>query len=78
MKCHVLFDASMEINRPRRSYASEFNLLNFENMHESVWFKKFDEIDNTLSQGLLLVAVLSFADIIKEKESTLMKKFLMM
>ena len=71
-------DKRMENKAPRQPGPSMHNLLNFEAMHESVWFKKFDEIANTLSQGLLLVAVLHFADMIKEKESTLMKKFLLL
>ena len=54
------------------------NLLNFESVEETEWFQSFIQIDDSLTKGLVLIALLQTKDIIKAKESAQMKKFLMM
>ena len=45
------------------------NLLNFESVEETEWFQNFIQIDDSLSKGLVLIALLQTKDIIKAKES---------
>ena len=68
-----------EVKRPVLSYNSgKQNLLNFESVEETEWFQNFIQIDDSLTKGLVLIALLQTKDIIKAKESAQMKKFLMM
>ena len=59
-----------EEKRPVLNYDSEKqNLLNFESVEETEWFQNFIQIDDSLSKGLVLIALLQTKDIIKAKES---------
>ena len=46
-------------------------------MQEDDWFEIFEKLEDTLVQGLILIAILHAQEIIQEKESTLMKKYLL-
>ena len=44
---------------------------------EDAWFEKFQRIEDTLVQSLILIAVMHRQDLIKDKESAMMKKFIL-
>ena len=44
---------------------------------EDAWFDSFEKLEDTMVQILILIAILHTQEIIQEKESTLMKKFLL-
>ena len=55
--------------------SQQLTFLKLDSVDESSWFDSFDEIDDSLTQTLLLVAVMKAQGIIKDKEGTQMKKY---
>lgn len=57
--------------------AQSFNFHNTDSEQEEAWFAKFAELPDDLTKSLVLIAIMQHKEIIKLKESSMMKTFLL-
>lgn len=68
-------------NWPPSQYSSHAkqknNLLDLDQNENSEWFAEFEQLDNSLTKSLFLVALMQAQGLISVKESLIMKRYLM-
>ena len=62
---------------PIRRLTQSFNFHNTDREQEEAWFARFAELPDDLTKSLVLIAIMQHKEIIKLKESSMMKTFLL-
>lgn len=62
---------------PIRRLTQSFNFHNTDSEQEEAWFARFAELPDDLTKSLVLIAIMQHKEIIKLKESSMIKTFLL-